>query len=155
MTSFHPHNTLRGRESCSHFTDEDTKAQRGSFACSGLEHVHPAVHNHHRPEKMRYPLPSSGPAPWSSHPPAITLRAPGWAVTQAAWYCAVVLQVAAFTCSSLARGPSLWSSSAASLGPPALGPGCRAFPAQWASTSLWPSPTSASCTCPHLSLVGF
>lgn len=123
MVSFHLPHILRGRESCSHYTDEDTKVHRGSFICSGLQHSCPSfVHKHQRPGR---PFPVQ----WASLLPAHTLQPshsgplascpPGQLGTIWWW--------AAFTHSPLAPQ----AKPVATLGPSPLG--SRAvFPGQWA-----------------------
>lgn len=158
MVSFHLRSTLGGKESCSHYADKDTKAQRGSFTCWGPERACPAfVHKHHRLGRMRDPLPSCGRASSQLMPSSYHARSdhqggllPGWLGS----------------CRGVPGG-CFYPQSSGSIGPacgPALWPPeglliwsseARLSQSDWPGTFLCPTATSSPRRHQHLSRVGF
>ena len=101
-------------------------------------------------------LPSSGSASFitPSHPPAIMLRSPGWAVTQDGLaLCCGVLGGCFYPQSSASQAQPVVE-LCGHPGAPPLGPSSTAFLGQEASASLCPSPISSPLH-QHLSSAGF
>lgn len=163
MVSRHLHHTLGGREggrdSCSHYAEEDTKVQKVSTTCSGLEHAcAPFVHQHPRLGSVGGTLPSSGagllPAhtPSSYDTPQVPWRScpPGW-LDALLWCFSDCFYPQPSGSTGPACGLALWPPYGLLL----WGPEAQLEKPNGADTSLCPSPTSSPRIYQHLSLVGF